>query len=98
MRKPAKGLRYAIAAFALCVLGMAQPASAQTTTFPQWMQDSFSLSNRYLRLWTYFQGGDESRFDLWTELGDPLKDGDDFTFFFTVDAQGNRTLVSPWGS
>lgn len=98
MRKPAKGLRYAITAFALCVLGMAQPASAQTTTFPQWMQDSFSLSNRYLRLWTYFQGGDESRFDLWTELGDPLKDGDDFTFFFTVDGQGNRTLVSPWGS
>src|SRR2546427_2560916 len=60
--------------------GAMHPAAAQQAvlpTPPQWMTDAglyFGdpahiitplLTNRYLWLWEYFRGGDETRFNLW---------------------------------
>lgn len=80
----------------------AVPAGAQTPTNPappQWMQDSglyygnnFNelitplIANRYLWLWEYFRGGQETRFDLW-----------DARSSFLFNAMRNA-YVSPFGS
>jgi hypothetical protein len=90
-----------LAAAAACVVTLcvaAIPAGAQTVTFPAWINDSFSTSNRYLRIWEYFRGNATTRFNIWTELGDPFNSGDDFFFSETVDNNGNITIVWPWGS
>src|SRR5947208_3303023 len=76
----------------------AAPARAQTITFPQWMLDSFTIENRYVVLWEYWKGGQETRFNLWTQLGDPLNPADDFRYYRTIDTSGNETIVWPWGS
>jgi len=85
----------ALAAFA------AVPAGAQATNPapPQWMQDSglyfgnnFNerieplITNRYLWLWEYFRGGQETRFDLW-----------DARSAFLFNAM-RTAYVSPFGS
>jgi len=84
-------------ALGLAALG-ASPARAQTTTFPAWMNDSVSLSNSYITLWEYWRNASVTRFNLWTQTGDPLNSGDDFFYIFRTDANGNITLQCPWGS
>lgn len=87
-----------IICLATCVA--APPARAQgTITYPQWILDSGSVENKYLVLWEYFRGGQETRFNIWTgSLGNPLIDGDEFGYFVTIDTNGNRTVVWPWGT
>lgn len=105
MRKscpPTAQMRALIAGLAvlacLVPLLVSRPAAAQTTTFPAWINDSFVVGNRYLVLWSYFRNADITKFDIWNELGDPDNQFDDFFYVVTIDAMGNRTLVSPWGS
>ena len=91
--------RIAMAAVTLGLAAIAAPAvRAQTTTFPQWMLDSVSLSNTYITLWEYWRGGQETRFNLWTQTGDPLNLNDDFFYVYRVDTNGNRTIQCTWGS
>lgn len=93
-----------LAAAALVVAGAllpSRPAQAQTVTFPEWINDSLTVSNQYLRIWEYWRDGQETRFNIWTEVGDPFNDADNPPpggFFRTIDANGNITIVSPWGS
>jgi hypothetical protein len=89
----------AAAAVALGFASLAAiPARAQTTTFPAWMNDSVSLSNSYITLWEYWRNAQVTRFNLWTQTGDPLNTGDDFFYIYRTDANGNITLQCPWGS
>lgn len=89
-------------ALSATMLGLAsfscRAVQAQTTTFPQWMRDSVTASNSYITLWEYWRGGMESRFNIWTQTGDPLNTADDFFYIYRTDAQGNITLQCPWGS
>jgi len=65
---------------------------------PQWFQDISFLSNKYLRLWSYFKGDTVTKFDIWTEIGDPLNPADDFFYYFAPDNNGNLVFRFPWGS
>src|SRR5687767_3026203 len=71
----------------------AQAARAQIGTLPGWMNDSLQLQNQYLTLWQYFRNADTTRFNLWTNIGNPESTLDDQ--FFVTNAMG--ALVSPWG-
>lgn len=93
------GKLVAAAAGVLLLCASAAPARAQTVTFPAWINDSFEQNNKYLDIWEYFKGNDITRFQLWTELGDPFNSADDFFFVEQIDPNnGNITIVWPWGS
>jgi len=89
-------------ALSATLLGLAsfssRAAHAQTTTYPAWMLDSVTASNSYITLWEYWRNGMETRFNIWTETGDPLNTGDDFYYVYRTDTNGNITLQCPWGS
>ena len=89
-------------ALSATLLGLAsfssRAAHAQTTTYPAWMLDSDTVSNSYITLWEYWRNGMETRFNIWTQTGDPLNTGDDFYYIYRTDANGNITLQCPWGS
>jgi hypothetical protein len=90
--------RLALAAIGAAILG-AGAASAQTVTIPQWLQDSALVTNRYLQIYTYERGTDTTRFDIWTNGGDPENANDNFNgYFSTIDNNGNFTYVRPWGT
>src|SRR5947209_6902517 len=87
-------------ALAGVALGIMCPASAQAPALPvppQWMQDAgfyFGdpahiitpfLTNRYLWLWEYFRGGDETKIEVWRS---------DAQYIF--NAAGNA-YAAPWG-
>ena len=78
----------AVAAGVLLLCATAAPARAQTVTFPAWINDSFETQNKYLDIWEYFRNNDTTRFQLWTELGDPFNSGDDFFFVREAVATG----------
>src|SRR2546423_7020018 len=85
----------AAAALVVTVAVAAIPAHAQGGgNVPQWIKDSGFTFNRYLGLWEYFTSTEVTKFELWTEEGDPLSATDNF--FFVVDTSNN--LVPPWGS
>lgn len=86
------------AGLAAAIVALASPAAAQTVTFPQWMRDSASTSNRYLMIWEYITGANITRFNIWTEEGDPFNVNDNFYFVTTVDNNGNIVIVRDWGS
>jgi hypothetical protein len=89
-------------ALSATLLGLAsfstRAAHAQTTTYPAWMLDSDTVSNSYITLWEYWRNGMETRFNIWTQTGDPLNTGDDFYYVYRTDTNGNITLQCPWGS
>ncbi len=98
-----------LAAMGALTLLAAQPARTQAkVTYPQWERDSgviinnppanFPLTNKYLALWEYYAGSDISRFNIWTNLGDPLNDGDNYITYYKTDTSGNITYECPWGS
>jgi hypothetical protein len=77
---------------------VAAPARAQTPPDPrpQWMKDSFNISNKYLQIWEYFQGAHVTKFDVWDELGDPENQTDDFGGF-PLDPRPNVFMyIRPW--
>jgi hypothetical protein len=103
MRYMSRRLGWMAALTSILGLGVlaVRPVQAQTPTitFPQWIQDSFLIANRYLALWEYFRGGQETRFNVWTgPTANPLDTRDDFSYFVTVDNNGNQTIVWPWGT
>ncbi|MBM3459709.1 MAG: hypothetical protein FJX77_14400, partial [Armatimonadetes bacterium] len=58
---------------------------------------STPLENRYLTLWAYEGTDEDSKFSLWTNIGDPLNPGDDQ--FFVVDRTvAPPAAAAPWGS
>lgn len=91
--------RFALAA---TVLGLAsfspRAAHAQRTIYPAWMLDSDTVSNSYISLWEYWRNGMETRFNIWTQTGDPLNTGDDFFYYYRTETNGDITLQCPWGS
>jgi hypothetical protein len=96
--------RSVCAAAALAVVGglTAAPARAQGATDPrpQWMKDVQDrggfVNNDYLALWVYGAGSNVTKWDLWTQSGDPLQLLDDFTIFF--DPTDATKYGVPWGS
>lgn len=100
MRYLGRPLRRAAVFASLLGLGLflayQRPARAQAQDpRPQWMRDSSFTDNRYLRLWEYFTSGEVTKFEVWTQLGDPEDIGDDFRFFFNPM---QTQYVVPWGS
>lgn len=78
----------------------ARPSQAQGNidTFPEWIIDSFIETNPYLSIYEYFRDGEETKFNIWTNGGNPLTSLDDFFYVISIDAQGNVTVVWPWGT
>jgi hypothetical protein len=99
-------------ALAAVTAGSARAQGQQPPVPPQWMQDAAPFYsgdparilglwpfNRYLTLWQYWKGDDRTRFNIWTNLGDPLNPIDDFRFYFEdTDGDGDAdNYVDPWG-
>jgi hypothetical protein len=85
------------AAAMVCCAISARAQGGGQVTIPQWMQDSAFVENRYLRIWQYFTGNNITKFDVWTNEGNPETNLDDIRFYIDP-TQNPPQLVSPWGS
>src|SRR5687768_14439201 len=81
---------------ALALLAAPRVRAQQNDPTPQWMRDSFSVSNRYLFLWEYFQSDRVTKFDIWNQTGDPETQEDDFTGFIEDARPDVFMYVRPW--
>jgi hypothetical protein len=73
-------------------------ALAQATDpTPQWMKDSVAVENRYLVLWEYYTGANVTKFDVWTNEGNPEDARDNFAIFEDPDPAVFSYIV-PWGT
>lgn len=95
-----KGMRRASVA-ALCgmsVLANSGAAWAQAADpRPQWMRDSYAAENRYLLIWERSAGADITKFDVWTNEGNPETTEDNLTIF-EDPSPTVFNYVLPWGT
>lgn len=96
------------------LLGSRPAQAQGTITVPQWMIDCGVIRfvdsagaviaieppmvNPYLVLWEYQTSSEVTKFDIWTNLGDPRNRADDFFFNYLRDSSGNFTIPSTYGS
>src|SRR4051812_36949531 len=100
MKDPGRIIRGAALMASVLGLSLLAASSARAAfTIPPWMDDSGTAENRYLLLWEYFRNGSETKFNLWTNTGDPFNPNDDLFFVPKFDTMGNLTTYQcTWGS